>query len=174
MHIISLIFAFISTAAAAPLNESNVADLTAREPQDKQVARDNFVELDLAVHEAKTLEEYSDTRLGQMFEKEISRADTQLLTIGLSSREPCANRAARRARRAGATGSGGGHTVPFRGLFAAFLTAVPVEKRPLTACSAKRQNDGRRVTDCSHSGPVETTAVPVTGTACSPKRQSGC
>jgi hypothetical protein len=54
MRIISLILAFISTAAAAPLDEvsnppslmatccpnliqSNVADLAAREPQDKQV-----------------------------------------------------------------------------------------------------------------------------------------
>jgi hypothetical protein len=34
--------------------------------------------------------------------------------------------------------------------------------------SLNRQNDGRRVTDRSRSGPVETTAVPVTGTACSP------
>jgi hypothetical protein len=36
-----------------------------------------------------------------------------------------------------------------------------------------RRNDGRRMTDRSCSGPVETTAVPVTGTACSPRPSVG-
>jgi hypothetical protein len=38
--------------------------------------------------------------------------------------------------------------------------------------SLNRQNDGCRVTDRSRSGPVEMTAVPVTGTACSPTKFS--
>ncbi|KAJ7791806.1 hypothetical protein B0H14DRAFT_2624655 [Mycena olivaceomarginata] len=51
------------------------------------------------------------------------------------------------------------------GSFAALFMAVPVENGRQRACSAQRQYYGLHVTDRSHSGPVETMAVPVTGTA---------
>ncbi|KAJ7315180.1 hypothetical protein DFH08DRAFT_820779 [Mycena albidolilacea] len=84
-------------------------------------------------------------------------------------------RAARRARRAGSTGSGDGHTVPFRGLFHYIFDGRSRRKRPSTGRRVLKTRYKRLNMPCmpfeKHvlcKGPVEMTAVPVTGTACSP------